>query len=37
MLVKDIKEITLEKANEIAEKGIYFIIRDGQLKGLTKN
>ena len=37
MAIKDIKNITLEEALRIYnEMGIGFIIRDGQLKGLTR-
>lgn len=36
MLLKDIKNITIAEAIEAAEKGIYFIIRDGKIKGFTK-
>lgn len=38
MKVKDIKNITLEQAYEIYKTlGISFIIRDGKLKGMSKN
>ena len=36
MLLKNIKNITIAEAMEAAEKGIYFIIRDGKIKGFTK-
>ena len=36
MLLKNIKNITIAEAIEAAEKGIYFIIKDGMLKGFTK-
>lgn len=36
MLLKNIKNITIAEAIEAAEKGIYFIIRDGKIKGFTK-
>ena len=36
MKIKDIKNITIAEAIEAAEKGIYFIIKDGMLKGFTK-
>ena len=36
MLLKDIKNITIAEAIEAAENGIYFIIRDGKIKGFTK-
>ena len=36
MLLKDIKNITIAEAMEAAEKGIYFIIGDGKIKGFTK-
>lgn len=36
MLLKNIKNITIAEAIEAAEKGIYFIIKDGKIKGFTK-
>lgn len=36
MLVKDIKGITLEMAYELASKGLYIVVRDGKIKGMTK-
>lgn len=36
MLVKDIKSITLEDAYKLAKKGLFFIVRDGEIKGMTK-
>lgn len=36
MLLKNIKNITIVEAMEAAQKGIYFIIKDGKIKGFTK-
>lgn len=36
MAIKDIRNITLEEATQAASQGIYFIIKDGKLKGFTK-
>lgn len=36
MLVKNIKDITINQAIILASKGIYFIVKDGKIKGFTK-
>ncbi|CCL12268.1 hypothetical protein NQ830_12510 [Clostridioides difficile] len=32
--IKDINNISLEDAKELSEKGVYFIIKDGKIKGI---
>ena len=34
-MLKDIKNITIEEMIDMSEKGLYFIVRDGAIKGFT--
>ena len=36
MLLRNIKKITIAEAIEAAEKGLFFKIQDGKIKGFTK-